>query len=99
MRLVPEIQSLTEAPGKVGLEGRDRLGADSLEVAGARCELSDVGRVAAMRHDQRPVHQGAGQVRVPPGGALFPEPSDEGPGALELAPGRQHSPRIPGTAV
>ena len=98
VRLFGEVEPVTEAPGEVGLEGRNGLGTDALEVAGAAGKLGDLGGVAAMRHDQRAVHHGARKALLPPGDAFRAELRNEGPRALELAPGREHPPRVPRAA-
>src|SRR5207237_491877 len=92
VRLFGEVEPVTETPGEVGLEGRNGLGTDALEVAGAAGKLGDLGGVAAMRHDQGAVHHGARKALLPPGDAFRAELRNEGPRALELAPGREHPP-------
>src|SRR5439155_1929935 len=91
MSLIPEIQPLSEPSGQVRLEPRDLCRGEALEMSGAGGELHEIRRIAPVRHHQRAVDERAGEALPPPGDTLGTEARDQGIGALQLAPGRQHA--------
>src|SRR5262245_34431961 len=95
MPLFLEVQTLAEASGEIGLECRDRLARDSLEVRGASTELRELAGVARVCHDQGAIDDRPRELRAPPAKTLRAESCDQWPGILALAPGRKHSARKP----
>src|SRR3989440_5047994 len=65
-------------------------------MSGAGGELHEIRRIAPVRHHQRAVDERAGEAFAPPGDTLRTEARDQGIGALQLAPGRQHAAGKPG---
>src|SRR6202035_4389526 len=96
MSLVPEIQPLTETTREVRFEARKVFRPEGLKMPGAAGKLGEIRRIAAMRHHQRAIDEGAGEALLPPGDTLRTEARDQWTAALQLTPRRQHAAREPG---
>ena len=99
MGLAREEQALGETPGEIGLQRRDGVAVDLLELRGALAEAPELAAVAARGEHERAVADDAIGMPLPPVGGLLPKPDDGLLGALALAPGREHAARAPGAGL
>jgi hypothetical protein len=95
MPLVLEVQRLVEAAAEIGLERRNPLAIEPLELLRATAEVGQLAAVAAVSDHQAPLQGGTGQPLTPPRDTFGPQVRDEGLRTLQLTPGRQHAARIP----